>query len=186
MITSLSANQADVVDDVTHYLRLRLISAHHHLVAPCTEALDVESELAVEITLQSFRHGTHAARIESRWVSGSWGGPIIITSEHSSCVLLESSCGIGFALEYPLLGVLSLRSDGSVSLGICVRGDVEDLLVAGRGLHREHLLRLVIDLADRACTEEVLGRLLLENLDLRWATSPHSLLPAHEDRLPSC
>lgn len=67
MITSLSANQTDVVDDVSHYLRLSLFNAHHHLLllGACIEALDVESELAIKITLQSFRHSTHAASIHS-------------------------------------------------------------------------------------------------------------------------
>lgn len=63
MITSLRANQPDVVDKVAHYLRLSLVSAHHHLLVPCIEALDVESELAIKISLQSFRHGTHSGRM---------------------------------------------------------------------------------------------------------------------------
>ena len=185
MITSLSANQADIVDEVSHYLRLSLVSAHHHLWGACIEALDVESELAIKVALQSFRHGTHAAGIKSHRVSTSLGGPIIVTSEHSTGISLVNSCGIRFALEHPLLRVLLLGPDGSVSLSITIRSDVEDLCVASCGV-REHLLLLVINLADRACAEEVLGRLFLEDLDLRRATCPQRLLGStHEDRLSS-
>ena len=82
MIASLRANQSDVVDDVAHYLRLSLITSHHHLLGPGIEALNVESELAIEITLQSFGHGTHTGCIGSQYVSSRWA--IIIASEHSS------------------------------------------------------------------------------------------------------
>lgn len=61
------------------------------------------------------------------------------------------------------------------------------MVVASRGVHRELLLLIVVDLADGACTEEVLRLLFLKNLDLRWATRPHVLLvSSHEDRLASC
>lgn len=78
-----------------------------------------------------------------------------------------------------------LRTDGSVSLSVCIGSDVEDLLVASRGVHRERLLLLIIDLADRARAEEILGRLFLQNLDLGWATGPHCLLSTHENGLAS-
>ena len=63
---ALSTDQADVVDDVSHYLRLALVAAHHHSVLGTgSEALDVETELPIKVTLQSLSHSTHTACIDS-------------------------------------------------------------------------------------------------------------------------